>query len=119
MQPIPGSDVALFVGVQKSLLDQNLATLDFLKAHTENWQTVVAHAQSTSWEAITETCGISKLEIEEAAYAIAQSSKVVFAWAMGMTQQVNGVDNTPPAITCSSSRYAISVRFFVAGIAPY
>lgn len=93
LQPIPGSDVALFVGLQKSLLEQNLAKLDFLQAYTENWQAVIDHAQSASWEEITETCGVSKLEIEEAAYAIGHSSKVVFAWAMGVTQQENGVDN--------------------------
>ena len=35
LQPIPGSDVALFIGIQKSLIEQNKIDLEFLQAHTE------------------------------------------------------------------------------------
>ena len=93
LQPIPGSDVALFVGIQKSLIEQNKIDLEFLQAHAENWEQVLAQARSTAWETITETCGVSQAEIEAVAQIIAASSKVVFAWAMGITQQQNGVDN--------------------------
>ncbi|MBW4528067.1 MAG: FdhF/YdeP family oxidoreductase [Phormidium tanganyikae FI6-MK23] len=93
LQPIPGSDVALFVGLQKSLIEQNLVQQDFLEAHTEQSQAVIDHAKATSWEVITETCGVSKPEIDVAANLIGTSNGVVFAWAMGVTQQENGVDN--------------------------
>ena len=93
LQPIPGSDVALFVGIQKSLLEQDKIQQEFLQAYTENWAEVIDHARSTSWETITQTCGISQTEIETAAEIIASSPKVVFGWAMGITQQQNGVDN--------------------------
>ncbi|WP_019509525.1 FdhF/YdeP family oxidoreductase [Pleurocapsa sp. PCC 7319] len=93
LQPIPGSDVALFIGIQKSLIEQDKIDLDFLQAHTENWSEVISHARSTSWSTITETCGVSQAEIEAAAQIIGSSPKVVFAWAMGITQQQNGVDN--------------------------
>lgn len=93
LQLIPGSDVALFTGIQKSLIEQGLVKTEYLKAHTENWEAVIDHAKSVSWKTITETCGISKPEIEAAASIIGNSSAVVFAWAMGITQQENGVDN--------------------------
>jgi molybdopterin-dependent oxidoreductase alpha subunit len=93
LQPIPGSDVALFVGIQKALIEKGLTHQDFLQAHTEGWEAVVEQAQNTSWETITETCGISQAEIEAAAIAIGTSKQVVFAWAMGITQHQNGVDN--------------------------
>ena len=93
LQPIPGSDTALFVGIQKALCDRNLINLEFLQAHTENWQEVINHAQVTDWETILSTCGLTQAEIEAAAEIIGSSSKVVFAWAMGITQQANGVDN--------------------------
>lgn len=93
LQPIPGSDVAVFVGLQKSLIEQNLIQLDYLQVHTEGWKAVIDYAKETSWEVITETCGVSKEEIDAAAYIIGNSKGVVFAWAMGVTQQVNGVDN--------------------------
>jgi molybdopterin-dependent oxidoreductase alpha subunit len=93
LQPIPGSDTALFVGIQKALIDQDLIDLPYLQAHTDNWQVVVTQAQSTDWETITSTCGISQSEIELAAEMIGAAPSVVFAWAMGITQHVNGTDN--------------------------
>lgn len=93
LQPIPGGDVALFVGIQKSLIERGMVKTDYLQAHTEGWEAVVEHAQSTSWETITETCGVSQEEIEVAATMITTSKSVVFAWAMGLTQHENGVDN--------------------------
>ena len=93
LQPIPGSDVALFTGIQKSLIEQDKIDREFLQAHTENWSEVISAARSTNWSTITETCGVTREEIEAAARIIAESPKVVFAWAMGITQQQNGVDN--------------------------
>lgn len=93
LQPIPGSDVALFTGIQKSLIEQNLVQADYLQAHTENWEAVLDHARSTDWETITATCAVSQAEIEAAATVIGTSQRVVFAWAMGITQHDNSVDN--------------------------
>jgi len=93
LQPIPGSDTALFVGIQKSVIEQGLLDETYLQAHTEGWEAVVQHARETSWETITETCGVSRAEIEAAAKIIGNSKRVVFGWAMGITQHGNGVDN--------------------------
>ncbi|MEP0754296.1 FdhF/YdeP family oxidoreductase [Trichocoleus sp. Lan] len=93
LQPIPGSDVALFIGIQKALIERNLIQTDYLCAHAEGWEAVVDYANSISWDAIAQTCGVSQQEIEVAAEIIASSKGVVFAWAMGATQQENGVDN--------------------------
>ncbi len=93
LQPIPGSDVALFVGIQKALVDKGRVKLEFLQQHTENWQAVLDHIQATDWDTIVQTCGVAQAEIEQAAGMIAQAQGVVFAWAMGVTQQANGVDN--------------------------
>ena len=93
LQPIPGSDVALFVGIQKSLIDRGFVKTEFLKAHTEGWEAVVEAARSTNWDTITKTCGVSQPEIEAAATIIGNAKGVVFGWAMGITQHENGVDN--------------------------
>jgi molybdopterin-dependent oxidoreductase alpha subunit len=93
LQPIPGSDVALFTGIQKSLIERDKINREFLEAYTENWSAVIDRATATDWEEIVATCGVSQIEIETAAEIIAASPKVVFAWAMGITQQQNGVDN--------------------------
>lgn len=93
LQPIPGSDVALFVGLQKSLIEQNLIKTEYLNLYTQNWQEIIDYANNTSWENITQTCGLSYEEITATASIIGKSERVVFAWAMGITQQNNGVDN--------------------------
>ncbi|MGL5082761.1 MAG: FdhF/YdeP family oxidoreductase [Microcoleaceae cyanobacterium] len=93
LQLIPGSDTALFVGIQKALIEANLLQIQYLQAYTEAWEAVVESAQSTPWAVITETCGVSQAEIEAAARLIATAKAVVFAWAMGVTQHENGVDN--------------------------
>ena len=93
LQPNPGSDTALFIGIQKSLIEQNLVQYDYLQKYTEGWEEILKTASEISWETITQICEISQEEIEEAAYLIGTSESVVFAWAMGITQQANGVDN--------------------------
>ena len=93
LQLIPGSDVALFVGIQKALIEQNLIQIDYLRSHTEDWEAVVDYAIAIDWETIVATCGVSKEEIAAAARIIGISKGVVFAWAMGATQHENGVDN--------------------------
>ncbi|PSF38431.1 oxidoreductase [Aphanothece hegewaldii CCALA 016] len=93
LQPIPGSDTALFVGIQKYLSEKGLIKQDYLQAYTEEWEAILEQAKSTSWETITSICGVSQAEIEAAATIIGTSPCVVFAWAMGITQHDNGVDN--------------------------
>lgn len=93
LQLVPGSDVALFVGIQKGLIEQGLVQEDYLKAHTEGWQEVIDQAKNTPWDTIISTCGISRQEILAAAEIIGTAKGVVFAWAMGVTQHDNGVDN--------------------------
>ena len=93
LQPIPGSDVALFVGIQKSLIDRGLINPEYLQAYTEGAEAVIEQARSTAWSTIVSTCGVSRAEIEAAATIIGQSSSVVFAWGMGITQHSNSVDN--------------------------
>jgi molybdopterin-dependent oxidoreductase alpha subunit len=93
LQPIPGSDLALFIGIQKALIEKHYVNQVFLEAHTEDWEAVLEQARSLSWETLTTTCGVSQSDIEAAATQISFSGGVVFAWSMGITQQTNGVDN--------------------------
>ncbi|AFY75179.1 molybdopterin-dependent oxidoreductase alpha subunit [Synechococcus sp. PCC 7502] len=93
LQPISGSDVALFLGIQKSLIEKELVQYDYLQQYTEGWEAVIKQAQTLTWSEITNCCGIAQEEIEIAAQMIGTSQRVVFAWAMGITQHANAVDN--------------------------
>ncbi len=93
LQPVPGSDTAVFLGIQKALLESGRINRPFLEAHSEGWEAVLEQIATTSWPAITGTCGLSREELESAAAVIARARGVVFAWAMGITHHTNGVDN--------------------------
>lgn len=117
LQPIPGSDVAVFIGIQKALLDQGKVDRAFLAAHTEGWEAVLAQAESTSWETIVTTCGVSQLDLETAAAIIGGAHKgVVFSWAMGLTQHTNGVDNVYGI--CNTALISGNVGKVGAGVMP-
>ena len=93
IQPISGSDTAVFLGIQKALIENNLVNYDFLQQHTQDWEAVIAQVRSLDWQDILNTCGVSREEIEIAAQMIGTSERVIFAWAMGITQHSNAVDN--------------------------
>jgi molybdopterin-dependent oxidoreductase alpha subunit len=93
LQPIPGSDTAVFLGIQKALLERGAIDLAFVKAHADGWQELIAQIEATSWEAITACCGLSREELEHTAARLAACRAVVFAWAMGITHHANGTAN--------------------------
>ena len=93
LQPTPGSDVAVFLGIQKALLASGAIAWEFVKAHSDGWRELIAQLEATSWEAITACCGLSREELEHTASRLAACRAVVFAWAMGITHHANGTDN--------------------------
>ena len=93
LQPIPGSDTAVFLGLQKALLERGAINLAFVKAHADGWQELIAQIEGTGWEAITACCGLSREELEHTAARLAACRAVVFAWAMGITHHANGTTN--------------------------
>jgi molybdopterin-dependent oxidoreductase alpha subunit len=93
LQPIPGSDTAVFLGFQKAWLESHCINWDFVRAHSDGWEPLQEQIRSTSWNTITECCGLSREELEHTAARIAACRSVVFAWAMGITHHANGVTN--------------------------
>jgi molybdopterin-dependent oxidoreductase alpha subunit len=93
LQPIPGSDTAVLLGLQKALLERGAIAWDFVKAHSDGWQALIAQIEATSWHTISASCGLSREELEHAAARLAACRAVVFAWAMGITHHANGTDN--------------------------
>jgi len=93
LQPVPGSDAAVFLGLQKALQERGAIDWAFVKAHSDGWQALIAQIETTPWEAITACCGLSREELEHTAARLAACRAVVFAWAMGITHHANGTSN--------------------------
>ena len=92
VQPNIGSDTFLFLGVIKWLSEHNCIDNTFVQAHVDGFDGVVEQAQTITWETIVERCGVTEQAIGEVASMYADSSSVIFCWAMGITHNQGGVD---------------------------
>ncbi len=93
LQPRIGTDLWLFKGLAKAILEANAADREFIDQHCHDFDAFAADIHATDWDAITNTCGIARSDIERIAHFYAQSAHTVFAWGMGMTHHQNGVEN--------------------------
>jgi molybdopterin-dependent oxidoreductase alpha subunit len=91
-------DVAFFKGVMKELLaaeeQQNGSGFDwdFIKAHTHGVEPLIADLQSASWDKIVEDAGVGRDQIKAVADLCKASGRIIACWAMGLTQQRDGVE---------------------------
>jgi molybdopterin-dependent oxidoreductase alpha subunit len=92
-------DVALLKGIMKEVSDAEdrhagqVLDHDFIKRYTtgfEEFRQALRHVQLND---IVEQSGITKAQIEEAARIFIKSERVIFCWAMGLTQHKNAVGN--------------------------
>lgn len=93
LQPRIGSDVALFKGIAKAVLAAGAEDLDFINRYTAGFADFLLDIDSESWPAIEARCGIARADIERVAALYAKAGNAVFAWGMGMTHHLHGVDN--------------------------
>ena len=86
-------DVALLQGLGKALLEKNAVDEAFVRDRTENFQTYSEHIARLDWADIVLGSGIREEEIRKAAELLANTDRIIFCWAMGLTQHENAVDN--------------------------
>lgn len=93
VQPKIGSDLALLKGIAKALLESNQIANDYIAQYTNHFQTFKTDINNTDWQTIVGLCGIAQEKITSLANAYAQSEKAIFAWGMGITHHLHGVEN--------------------------
>lgn len=93
VQPKIGSDLALFMGIAKALIENQKIAEDFIAHRTENFSTFQQQLEATTWTEITNACGVSQEKISQLADAYAKSDNAIFAWGMGITHHLYGVEN--------------------------
>jgi molybdopterin-dependent oxidoreductase alpha subunit len=92
-------DVALLKGIMKVVLDAEdrrpgqILDHDFINQHTTGFEEFKAALNTVHVGDIFEQSGISKAQIEDATRIFMQSERVIFCWAMGLTQHKNAVAN--------------------------
>ena len=97
-------DVALLKGLMKHLLDEEgrrpgeVLDHGFIEEFTDGYEALVADLEEVSWAEIEEATGLSEARIREAGSVVAASERIIFCWAMGLTQHKNGVANVQSAV---------------------
>ena len=92
-------DVALLKGLMKEVIDAEerqpgtVLDHDFIQQYTAGFEDFRAALRQVSLNDIVEQSGIEKAQIEEATRVFLESERVIFCWAMGLTQHKNAVAN--------------------------
>jgi molybdopterin-dependent oxidoreductase alpha subunit len=86
-------DVALLQGLGKALLESHAVDQEFVRDRTENYRAYADHLDTVAWDEIVLGSGIREEEIRKAATLLGQTDRIIFCWAMGLTQHENAVDN--------------------------
>ena len=90
-------DMAVLRGIMKHLFeaeDRNPGQVvdhAFIQEFTTGFESFEQNIRATQWEEIEELSGISRAQMLEAANLIATKKKIITCWAMGVTQQRQGV----------------------------
>ena len=116
LQPKIGSDIALFKGLAKALLESESQDQKFIERYTTDFDAFRADIEAISWDQIVRCCGVSCDEIRRVAERYAEAERVVFAWGMGMTHHTHGVENIEQISNLALLRGMIGKRY--AGLLP-
>ena len=86
-----GGDAALMKGFIKTHLKHGGLDQSFIEESTLGFESMQKNAKETPWSSIVADSGIEKQQIEFVGRLLSQSKATIACWAMGLTQQPNGV----------------------------
>jgi molybdopterin-dependent oxidoreductase alpha subunit len=93
VQPHVGGDLALLLAVAKRIDEMRGIDQEFLAERCEGWKQLSLYLRSLAWEDLEAASGVSRDQIDDIAERYARAQSVVFAWTMGITHHVHGVEN--------------------------
>ena len=111
LQPHIGSDLAVFKGIAKAVIQRYGISKKFINEYTENYTAFVEDINATSWDAIEALSGLSKQSLQEIANVYCHAENAVFAWGMGITHHQHGVANVEYISNLALLRGMIGKRF--------
>ena len=93
LQINPGTSVALTNGMLHVIFEEGLEDKKYIEEHTEGIEELRETVKSYTPERVAEICGLNKQDIIDAARMYASGHKSYIAYAMGITQHLNGTNN--------------------------
>jgi molybdopterin-dependent oxidoreductase alpha subunit len=93
VQPHIGGDIAFLTGVARAVIARDAVDVPFVDAVTEGYDELRELINATDWNDIEQASGVSHAQIERVADLYARSRRTIFAWTMGITHHLHGVEN--------------------------
>lgn len=93
VQPHIGGDIAFLAGVAKAVEELGAVDEAFVAGCTQDAAVFRESIHAMDWGRIERESGVSRSVIEQVAKAYAASERTIFAWTMGITHHLHGVDN--------------------------
>ncbi len=87
----PKSDLVLFYGLAKIILENGWIDEEFLKAHVNGYESFFEFINDYNLQRVVNETGISAEKINAVAEAIGKGKRVSFWWTMGVNQNHEGV----------------------------
>jgi assimilatory nitrate reductase catalytic subunit len=87
----PKSDLTLFYGVARMLLERDWIDREFIAAHTNGFDEFAAFVEPFTLERTASETGLSAAQIERFTETIHSGARVSFWWTMGVNQSHQGV----------------------------
>lgn len=116
LQPSIASDLWVFKGIAKAIIEKHAEDLSFITNFTDGFDAFKADVRSTKWSDISHCSGLSQKDIEAVADVYAKGKNVVFAWGMGITHHLTGSKNVEYIANLALLRGMIGKKY--AGLLP-
>ncbi|QJX46600.1 FdhF/YdeP family oxidoreductase [Hymenobacter taeanensis] len=106
-------DMALLRGIMKHLFEAEdvnpgqVVDRAFIAEYTTGFESFEQNIRNTRWEDIEELSGITRAQLLEAANMLATKKKIITCWAMGVTQQRQGVQTIQEIVNLHLMKGAI------------
>jgi molybdopterin-dependent oxidoreductase alpha subunit len=106
-------DVALLKGIIRLLWEMEqknpgkVFDMEFIQTQTLHFEDFLADVKATDIAVCERESGIPRADMEKVAKLLAAKKKIIFCWAMGLTQHVNGVGNVQEIVNLLLLRGAI------------
>jgi formate dehydrogenase alpha subunit len=93
LQHLPGSDLALLIGMMQVIIDEGLADFPFIEERCENFDAFKESLKDFDLDSVEKVTRVPKIKIEEAARLYAAQKPATIMYASGITQHAHGTDN--------------------------
>jgi molybdopterin-dependent oxidoreductase alpha subunit len=100
----PEGDVALANALLLALVERGAADEEWIAAHTEGWDELVAHLATLDCDALLAAAGIDGETFERFVDLYAGAGRAVLVWSMGITQHTHAVEGVRAIVNVGLAR---------------